>query len=120
MQPHGHARVNPSSPEAAGICDSCGFVYSLRDLRWKVQYAGPRLQNLRYLVCEKCWDVPQEQLKPRILPPDPVPVMNARPADFLYADYDILSTEDDTGLTTQEDVPIVGQNIANNRTDPDE
>lgn len=119
-RPHGHARVSPASPRAAAICDYCGFLFNLNDLRWAYQWAGPRLQNLRYLVCQKCWDVPQPQLKPRILPPDPVPVLNARPADFLYADYDYRATEDGSIRITQDDDRRIVENIANNRTPPDE
>lgn len=39
-------------------------------------------------------DVPQAQLKARIIPPDPVPVMNARPENFLMDDIDYQTTQD--------------------------
>jgi len=51
------------------------------------------LQNLRILVCNRCLDIPQEQLRAIVLPPDPQPIINARPE--LYAedstDYMTLS-----------------------------
>ena len=80
--PHGRARVNATSPSAFAICDRCGFLYNHRDLHWQYDYRGRSLANLRILVCETCEDKPQNQLKPRIIPPDPVPIMNARPERY--------------------------------------
>jgi len=34
------------------------------------------------LVCKSCLDVPQEQLRTIILPPDPVPISNPRPENY--------------------------------------
>ncbi len=79
-RPHGHATTPygaPSSPWA--ICDACGFLYDKSALRWRMDWRGPYVQNLRLLVCERCIDVPQEQLRLIILPPDPPPVRDARP-----------------------------------------
>ncbi len=112
---HGRAHVNPSSPRAWAICDDCGFLYDHSELRWKVQWAGPQLQNLRMLVCRDCWDVPQQQLRPRILPPDPMPILNARPPDYITADDDYRVTEDGGIRVTEDDVPRVDENVANNR-----
>lgn len=86
-----------------------------KTLSWQHQWAGPVLQNLRLLVCSRCLDVPQPQLKPRILPPDPTPVLWARPENYVVDDVDWF--EDDTGdyLTTQDDTQLVEQNVANNR-----
>lgn len=116
-RPHGHARVNPSAPEAFGICDRCSRLLNLVDLTWQLQWAGPNLQNLRLLVCRACNDVPQPQLKPRILPPDPLPKLNARPQNFLAIDFDYQTAQDGSITVTQDDTPMVGQNVANNRED---
>lgn len=78
-RPHGRFTVDPSSPQARGVCDRCGAHYQLNQLRWQMQWAGARLQNLRILVCRSCTDRPQEQLRSIIIPADPVPVMNPRP-----------------------------------------
>ncbi len=86
MRQHGRARVNERSPRAFGICDRCGFQYNLDRLNWQYQWVGVKLQNQYRLVCQSCMDVPQEQLKQIVLPPDPVPVMNARPQDYVAAD----------------------------------
>lgn len=75
-------------------------------LTFQFQYAGPNLQNLRLLVCPNCLDVPQPQLKPRILPPDPVPIMNARPFNYPLAENGNITTNDATPITTEDGVNI--------------
>lgn len=80
--PHGRAKVDANSPRAFGICDRCGFLYNHSDLHWQYDFRGRSLANLRILVCETCEDTPQNQLKPRVIPPDPVPIPNARPERY--------------------------------------
>ena len=82
----GRARTDATAPEAHAICDSCGFRYNHKDLHWQYDYRGRSLQNLRTLRCERCQDTPQPQLLPRIIPPDPIPIQNAR-TEF-FADYE--------------------------------
>lgn len=82
MRPHGRATVDVRNPRAHAICERCGFRYNHSALAWEYQWQGPRLQNLKHLVCPSCLDVPQEGLRVIVLPPDPVPIMNARPEDF--------------------------------------
>ena len=84
----GKAIANPDAPTAAGTCDRCGFVYQHSELTWNYDYRGRSLVNTRILVCQKCLDVPQNQLRPRVLPPDPVPVANARPFPYCYSEED--------------------------------
>ena len=81
-RPHGHVRVNSRFPAAAGCCDRCGFLYQHNKLQFQFDWAGERLQNKRILVCERCYDEYQEQLRARILSPDPLPIYNARPEPF--------------------------------------
>lgn len=113
----GRAVVNPSAPVSFACCDRCGFWYQITDLQWQFQFAGPNLQNLRLLVCRHCLDIPQPQLKPRILPPDPMPTLNARPEQFLIDDFDYRVTEDDDIRITEDGDPRVVENVANNRED---
>lgn len=83
MRPHPRgAAVNPSHPEAWGSCDRCGFVVTHNTLSWQWEWSGARLTNLKILVCRSCLDVPQRQLGTILLPPDPMPVMNARPEQY--------------------------------------
>lgn len=78
----GSAFTDPSAPEAPGVCDRCGQKYMRSDLVWQHDYRGNVLQNLRILVCtKKCLDTPQDQLRPIIVPPDPMPIKDPRP-DF--------------------------------------
>jgi hypothetical protein len=118
-RPHGHAYANPSSPSAWGRCDRCGFIYNHKTLRFQFDYRGPQLQNLRFLVCEKCYDKPQAQLKPIMVSQDPVPIINARPDS-----YDMYNTNNlaepgftintATGIPVPNNVDLItedGQNI---------
>lgn len=108
-RPHGRAFVNPTSPRAFGVCDLCGFLYNHHRLRWRMDFAGPVLQNLRQLVCERCYDRPQEQKKPVFLPADPIPINNARPMDYTTAETDWRVTQDGSIRITQDDLPRVVQ-----------
>jgi hypothetical protein len=91
MRPHGRAAINAHNPEALGICDRCGFRHNHKQFDWQYEWAGPRLVNLRQLVCPSCYDVPQEQLRTIILPPDPVPIAYPRP-EFYTSDNNPITT----------------------------
>ncbi len=73
------ASVSARMPRALALCDRCQFRYNHDELQWQYQWVGPKLQNLRLLVCRSCLDMPQENLRTIILPPDPVPISNPRP-----------------------------------------
>lgn len=80
MRPYGRATIDPSSPRARGVCDRCGFTYNHADLKWQYDWRGPKVQNLRLLVCENCLDHMQMNgQRTIIIPPDPIPIINARP-----------------------------------------
>lgn len=81
----GRARTNPKSPQAHAICDRCGFRYNHVDLKWQYDWRGTSLQNIKLLVCDTCYDVPQEQLRAIVIPADPTPIMNPRTEDFATA-----------------------------------
>lgn len=87
MRPHGNAQISARAPRALGVCDRCGSLYNLDTLQWQWDWQqGPRLFNLRILVCRSCLDVPQESGRTIVLPPDPVPVANPRPENYVLAD----------------------------------
>ena len=102
----GRAFTSISSPRAFAVCDRCGFWYNHVALRWQYDYAGPSLVNLRLLVCARCEDRPQEQLRAIVIPPDPVPIANPRPENPAVSspNYRVTSGQDTvdpvTGLTT--------------------
>ena len=87
----GRAQIDPFAPQAIGICDRCGFQYNLRSLQWQQRWAGTNLINSNLLVCDRCLDIPNEQLRSIRLPPDPDPIMNARPENFAEAEKNYLN-----------------------------
>ena len=103
----GRARTSLSNPQAHAICDRCGFRYNHVDLAWQMDWAGPGVINKRLLVCPRCNDVPQEQLRSIVLPADPTPILNPRPQDFELASVDrrVTSGQDTTNFWTGLPVP---------------
>lgn len=113
---HGHASVDPDNLQGASFatCDRCGSNHNLRNLRFQHQWSGRSLLNLRLLVCQRCLDVPAAFLRTPILPPDPMPVWNARPEPYSIDETDyrvttggqIRETEDplDQPRITENDV----------------
>lgn len=100
MRPHGRAKISARSPEALAICQRCGFMFNLSDLQWQWDWQqGPRLKNLRIQVCRTCLDVPQENGRTIVLPPDPIPKMYPLPEDYASADNPLSA---------------LGYNVANN------
>lgn len=48
-------------------------------INWQYDWRGNQIQNLRILVDHRCEDIPNEQLRPIIIGPDPYPVRDPRP-----------------------------------------
>ena len=115
----GRARISAKSPRAAGVCDRCGFVYTFQDLKWQYDWRGVAIQNLRILVCPRCTDQPQAQLRALTLPADPEPIINARVQDFTVAEnnYRAASIPNAvhpiTGLPVQSDLLRVTEDCEN-------
>ena len=107
-RPHGHAFVNPNAPSAWGRCDRCGWIFNHKALRFQFDFRGPQLQNLRFLVCDKCYDKPQAQLKPIMVSQDPVPILNARPDSYDYYNTTQIS-EQGTTIDPNTGIPIPNQ-----------
>ena len=111
MRPHGRAKVSTRNPEAFGICDNCGFLYNFNELRWQMQWAGNKLVNLRQLVCRRCNDIPQTQLRAIIIPADPMPVMNPRPQNYQAANTDNRTTSGQDTVDPRTGIPIPGNTM---------
>lgn len=109
---HGRARVDPSNPQAFGACDRCGFLYNLADLGYQFQWAGTELVNKRIRVCETCMDEPSMFLKTGILPPDPLPVIDARPEPYAIDQVDYRVTEEENDRINESDVDRVIESSA--------
>jgi len=96
----GRARISSRNPQAAAVCDRCGTVYNHVDLSWQNDWAGATMVNKRILVCNRCLDVPQMQLRAITLPADPVPIQNPRPFDYVAAETDFRVTMNGEFLET--------------------
>lgn len=78
-RPHGkHVFIDSDNPEALGICDKTGFVFLRKDLVMQMEWRGNAIVPTGFLVGRPYVDQPNEQLRPPLLPPDPVPVMMPR------------------------------------------
>jgi hypothetical protein len=113
----GRARTSASNPEAFGVCDRCSMWYNLRDLRWQMDWRGASLMNIRLLVCNDCYDDPQQQLRAIVVPADPVPVVNPRIEPFATdeTNYRVTSGQNTTNFFTG--IPVPGGNTRTTQDD---
>ena len=110
---HGRARVDPRQPRSFAICDRCGFLYNHNDLNWQLEWQGVQLLNLHLLVCRTCLDIPQEQLRTVVLPPDPTPTYFARPESFFIDDTQEFESQGLVQIVAQDGTPIISQGGSN-------
>ena len=100
----GHAKLNVKDPSAQGECDRCGMWYQLDMLSKQMQWQGVSLIWTGNLVCPKCNDIPFEQQKVLILPPDPKPRINPRPSreqtPTYYSGFTPPNSFDNQGMTS--------------------
>lgn len=111
MRPHGRARVSARNPRAFGICDRCGFLFNHVDLRWQHDWAGASLINKRILVCERCEDTPQQQLRAIVVPADPIPIQNPRIQDYVSASTDQRVTSGQNTVNAKTGIPVPGGDV---------
>lgn len=78
------------------------MVGNHRNLQWQFEYAGTKLINKRILVYEDELDIPNRQLGTIILPPDPVPIRNARPEQYNIDEWPVS-----TRYTTNGSIRVV-------------
>lgn len=107
-----HASVSANNPQALGTCDRCGMVYQHNQLAFQYDWRGPRLQNLRILVCPTCLDEPQQNgQRTIIIPPDPIPILNPRPDPHMFmgqsSSPDPTQTGAPTVIATEGNDPLV-------------
>ena len=104
----GRARTSARNPQAHAICDRCGFVYNHVNLRWQYDWRGASMQNIRLLVCNTCYDNPQEQLRAIVVPADPVPIVNPRVQDFVTAEQNTRVTSGQNTVDPTTGIPVPG------------
>jgi Ubiquitin-activating enzyme E1 FCCH domain len=129
----GRARTSASSPRAFGVCDRCGIWYNHHQLRWQFDWAGASLVNKRILVCNTCYDEPQQQLRSIILPADPVPIVNPRVEPYMWDEIDrrqlsgyntidpatgIPVVQGDTRVTSLSDLPTTDVRVTQQTGEP--
>jgi hypothetical protein len=81
-----HVYIDTENPQAVGICDYTGFIHQRDELVKQMEWRGESLEWTGLYVGKEYADVPNEQLRPPILPPDPVPISDAK------LEQDTLST----------------------------
>jgi len=106
----GRARTNPRAPQAHAICDRCGFRVNRVDLQWQFDWAGASLINKRILVCDTCYDEPQQQLRAIVVPADPVPIENPRIEYFVDDETDYRVTSGQNSINYPTGIPVQGGN----------
>ena len=84
----GRAKTSARNPRAFAVCDRCALWYNHVDLKWQYDWAGASLINKRILVCDTCYDTPQEQLRAIIVPADPMPIINPRIEPYAWDEID--------------------------------
>lgn len=83
MEPwKGLARIDPYDRSPLAICDRCGDLEKLNNLRPQYQWASRQLVNTGLQVCSRCWDDPNMQLVVQRLPADPEPALGAKIPPF--------------------------------------
>jgi len=107
----GRARTSRTNPQAHAICDRCGGRYNHVDLQFQYDWAGATIQNKRLLVCNRCLDTMQSQLRSLVLPGDPTPIINPRPQDFVSASTDQRVTSGQNTVNARTGIPVPGGDI---------
>ena len=104
----GRARTSASSPRAFAICDRCGFQYNHYHLRWQFDWAGASLINKKILVCSRCYDQPQNQLRAIIIPADPMPILNPRVEPYATDETDWRQVSGANTIDPGTGIPVPG------------
>ena len=103
------AEVNPNHPQGWASSDRNGHVGNLAKMKWQHDWQGAKIINKRILVHEDELDIPQRQLGVLIIPPDPLPLMNARPESYATDEYPVSTRYTMDGrvrIVTAPQVPI--------------
>lgn len=104
----GRARTSSRNPRAFGVCDRCAMWYNHYQLKWQYDWGGASLINKRILVCDTCYDTPQNQLRAIILPADPMPVVNPRTEPYEYDETNVRVTSVAPTIDPITGLPIPG------------
>lgn len=89
----GRARTSAKDPRAFAVCMRCGMWDNRDQMQFQFEWRGTTLRNIYLLVCKRCVDTPQEQLRAIVLPADPTPVYFPSVEDFEAAETNFRTTE---------------------------
>jgi hypothetical protein len=76
------------------------------NLRWQYDWAGASLINKRILVCNTCYDEPQQQLRAIIIPADPTPIINPRVEPYAWDEIDRRQVSGNNTTNPQTGIPV--------------
>jgi hypothetical protein len=102
----GRARTSAKNPQAFAICDRCALWYNHFQLKWQYDWAGASLINKRILVCDTCYDEPQQQLRAIVIPADPVPIVNPRVEPYAWDETDRRQVSGYNTKNQQTGIPV--------------
>jgi hypothetical protein len=102
----GRARVSAKKPQAQAVCQKCGFWYNRVNLEFQFEWRGAQLQNTYILVCKRCLDIPQEQLRAITLPADPTPIFYPSVENFDESRSNYRSLSRVTVIDPKTGIPI--------------
>lgn len=102
----GRARTDARNPRAFAICDRCALWYNHYELSWQYDWAGASLVNKRILVCDTCYDTPQQQLRAIVVPADPVPIINPRVEPYAWDEIDRRQVSGYNTTNPQTGIPV--------------
>ena len=78
-RPHGkHVRIDSGAPSAVAMCDYTQMIFNRKDLVKQMEWRGNALIWTGFYVGRPYVDEPNQQLRPPIYPPDPVPIKEPR------------------------------------------
>ncbi len=103
----GRAKTDPRNPRAFAICDRCALWYNHHQLKWQYDWAGASLINKRILVCDTCYDEPQNQLRAIVLPADPVPIVNPRVEPYAWDEIDRRQLSGYNTVSPTTGIPVI-------------
>lgn len=102
----GRARISSVSPQAQAVCMRCGNWFNRVDLQFQFDWRGASMQNLFLLVCRECSDIPQQQLRSIVVPPDPVPIFYPSVESFEQDETNFRSVAGPPALDPMTGIPV--------------
>jgi hypothetical protein len=102
----GRARTSSRDPRAFAVCDRCAIWYNHHQLRWQYDWAGASLINKKILVCNTCYDEPQNQLRAIVVPADPTPIINPRVEPYAWDEIDRRQISGYNTVNQQTGIPV--------------